>query len=56
MGTAMAPQIAEYAADFLDGSDEKLVIFGWHLDVLAIFEQGIGPVRDSHGARWNWRK
>jgi SNF2 family DNA or RNA helicase len=39
MGTAMAPQVAEYAADFLDGSDEKLVIFGWHLDVLAIFEK-----------------
>lgn len=38
MGTALAPQIAEYAADFLDGSDEKLCIFGWHIDVLDIFE------------------
>ena len=39
MGTALAPQIAEYASDFLEGSDEKLVIFAWHLDVLDIFEE-----------------
>lgn len=48
MGIALAPQIAEYAADFLDGSDEKLVIFGWHIDVLTIFEQELhrfGTVR-----------
>jgi SWI/SNF-related matrix-associated actin-dependent regulator 1 of chromatin subfamily A len=38
MGIALAPQIAEYAADFLDGSDEKLCIFGWHLEVLDILE------------------
>lgn len=38
MGTALAPQIAEYASDFLDGSDEKLCIFAWHIDVLDIFE------------------
>jgi len=41
MGIALAPQIAEYAADFLDGSDEKLCIFGWHLEVLDIFENGL---------------
>ena len=48
MGIALAPQIADYAADFLDGSDEKLVIFGWHIDVLTIFEQQLhrfGTVR-----------
>jgi superfamily II DNA or RNA helicase len=39
MGIALAPQIAEYAADFLDGSDEKLCIFAWHLEVLDIFEK-----------------
>ena len=39
MGVALAPQIAQYAADFLDGSDEKLTIFGWHIDVLDIFEK-----------------
>lgn len=38
MGIALAPQIAEYARDFLEGSDEKLAIFGWHLEVLSIFE------------------
>jgi len=38
MGIALAPQIADYALDFLDGSDEKLVIFGWHIEVMDIFE------------------
>ena len=48
MGVALAPQIAEYAADFLDGSEEKLVIFGWHIEVLNIFETQLArykPVR-----------
>lgn len=48
MGIALAPQIAEYAADFLDGSDEKLCIFGWHLEVLDILENELsrfGTVR-----------
>lgn len=48
MGVALAPQIADYARDFLEGSDEKLVIFGWHLEVLDIFEQELsqfGTVR-----------
>lgn len=48
MGIALAPQIAEYAADFLDGSDEKLCIFAWHLEVLDIFERELsrfGTVR-----------
>jgi len=39
MGVAMAPQIAEYAADFLEGAEEKLVIFGWHIEVLDILEE-----------------
>lgn len=38
MGIALAPQIAEYAKDFLEGSTEKLCIFGWHIEVLDIFE------------------
>lgn len=48
MGVALAPQIVEYAHDFLEGSDEKLVIFGWHLEVLDIFENELsrfGTVR-----------
>lgn len=48
MGVALAPQIADYAADFLDGSEEKLAIFGWHIEVLDIFEEELsrfGTVR-----------
>jgi SWI/SNF-related matrix-associated actin-dependent regulator 1 of chromatin subfamily A len=48
MGVALAPQISDYAVDFLEGSDEKLAIFGWHLEVLDIFEQELsrfGTVR-----------
>jgi hypothetical protein len=48
MGLALAPQIIEYATDFLEGSDEKLVIFGWHIDVLSLYEEGLsrfGTVR-----------
>lgn len=41
MGIALAPQIIDYAADFLEGTEEKLVIFGWHLEVLALFEAGL---------------
>jgi SWI/SNF-related matrix-associated actin-dependent regulator 1 of chromatin subfamily A len=41
MGTAMAPQVVEYAEDFLEGSEEKLTIFAWHLDVLDILEEGL---------------
>lgn len=48
MGVALAPQISAYAADFLEGSDEKLTIFGWHIEVLDIFERELsrfGTVR-----------
>lgn len=48
MGIALAPQVIEYATDFLDGSDEKLVIFGWHIEVLDLLEAGLsryGTVR-----------
>lgn len=48
MGMALAPQIIDYATDFLEGSEEKLVIFGWHIDVLSLFEEGLarfGTVR-----------
>ena len=41
MGEAMAPQVIEYASDFLEGSDEKLVIFGWHINVLDLLEEGL---------------
>lgn len=49
MGVALAPQVADYSADWLDGSDgEKLVIFGWHIEVLDILEEKLsrfGAVR-----------
>ncbi len=48
MGVAIAPQIIDYATDFLEGSEEKLCIFGWHLEVLSLFEEGLsrfGTVR-----------
>lgn len=48
MGEALAPQIISYAEDFLEGSEEKLVIFGWHKSVLDLFEAGLsrfGTVR-----------
>jgi SWI/SNF-related matrix-associated actin-dependent regulator of chromatin subfamily A-like protein 1 len=45
MGEAIAPQVIEYANDFLDGSDEKLVIFGWHINVLNLLEKGL----EKHG-------
>jgi SWI/SNF-related matrix-associated actin-dependent regulator 1 of chromatin subfamily A len=38
MGIAMAPQVADYAAMCLDGGEEKLVLFGWHIEVLDIYE------------------
>lgn len=41
MGEAIAPQVADYAADFLEGGDEKLVIFAWHLSVLDILEKAL---------------
>lgn len=60
MGIALAPQIAEYAADFLEGSEEKLCIFAWHLEVLDIFENdlskfGVARIdgRKSANARQN---
>lgn len=53
MGEAIAPQIVEYAKDFLDGSDEKLCIFGWHLSVLDILEAGL---RDHGIVRIDGRK
>jgi SWI/SNF-related matrix-associated actin-dependent regulator of chromatin subfamily A-like protein 1 len=48
MGIALAPQIAAYALDFLEGSEEKLCIFAWHIEVLDIFEKALsqfGTVR-----------
>lgn len=41
MGEAIAPQVADYAADFLEGGNEKLVIFAWHISVLDILQKAL---------------
>jgi len=42
LGLAIAPQVADYAAMLLDGGEEKLVIFAWHIDVLNILQERLG--------------
>lgn len=34
MGIAVAPQAAEYIKLCLDGGEDKIVVFGWHIEVL----------------------
>lgn len=41
MGIAIAPQVVEYAKMLLEGGEEKLTIFGWHIDVLDILQKGL---------------
>lgn len=36
MGLALAPQAAEYIQMVLDGGEEKVVVFAWHVEVLDI--------------------
>lgn len=39
MGVACAPQIAEYATEFLEDTEEKLAIFCWHHEVMDIYQE-----------------
>lgn len=39
MGVALAPQIADYVEMLFDGGEEKLVLAGWHHDVLDIWQE-----------------
>jgi SWI/SNF-related matrix-associated actin-dependent regulator 1 of chromatin subfamily A len=39
MGVAMAPRVADHLADLIDGGEEKLVVFGHHIEVLDILEE-----------------
>lgn len=39
MGIALAPQIADYIDMLIDGGEEKLVVFAWHIEVLNILEE-----------------
>lgn len=41
MGMAKAPHVARYVADLLEGGDEKLVVFGWHIAVLDHLEHAL---------------
>jgi len=34
MGIALAPQAADYVSLVLDGGEDKVVVFGWHIEVL----------------------
>jgi len=39
MGVAIAPQAADYIDMLIDGGEDKLVVFAWHIDVLDILEK-----------------
>lgn len=42
MGLAIAPLAAEYIEMLLNGGEEKLLVFAWHIDVLNILEKHLG--------------
>lgn len=39
MGLALAPSAADYVAMLLDGGEDKVLLFGWHIDVLDILQE-----------------
>jgi SNF2 family DNA or RNA helicase len=39
MGLAMAPGVAEHINMLIDGGEDKLVLFAWHIEVLNILEK-----------------
>ncbi len=51
MGLALAPQIANYVKMLIDGGEEKIVLFCWHIEVANILEKALaayGVVRVSN--------
>ena len=52
MGVAKAPLVADYVEMLLEGGEEKVVVFGWHIEVLNILQRKLcnyGFVRiDGH--------
>lgn len=55
MGIALAPQVAEYVRMLIDGGEEKLVLFAWHIEVMNMLEErlrkyGLIRVDGSTGA------
>lgn len=41
MGIAKTPQCIEYINDYLEGGDEKIVLFAHHLEVVGLLAQGL---------------
>lgn len=41
MGIAMAPQVASYVDMLLQGGEEKIVLFAWHIEVMNILERAL---------------
>lgn len=39
MGIALAPQVADYIDMLIDGGEEKLVLFAWHVEVMNILQE-----------------
>lgn len=39
MGIALAPLVADYVDMLIDGGEEKIVLFAWHIEVLNILEE-----------------
>jgi SWI/SNF-related matrix-associated actin-dependent regulator 1 of chromatin subfamily A len=39
MGVAMAPQVADWVDMLIEGGEEKLCVFAWHIEVLDILEE-----------------
>lgn len=42
MGIALAPQVADYVSLLLDGGEEKITVFAWHIEVLNILQERLG--------------
>jgi len=41
MGVALAPQVVDYVKMLLQGGEEKLVLFAWHIEVMDILQEGL---------------
>ncbi len=55
MGVALAPWVADYVDMLIDGGEEKIVLFAWHIEVLNILQErlakhGVLRVDGSTGA------
>lgn len=41
MGVAKAPEVAAYIETIMESGEEKLVVFGWHIEMLDILERSL---------------